>query len=209
MRADVRKEMLTMSGIFGVAGLFVQPVYLHDWWRPLTITGTSVGIEDFVFGATIGGISAVAYEVVYRKRLRPRKVSRKKARFDSELFFGSSLLCAALFFGLFYFASFTSFYASVAALILPTALIWWRRSDLIIDSLASGMLVVFFGLWWFWIAELFTPGWVENYWLLENLSGTILMTAPIEDLIWGFLCGLYIGPLYEFWQEQKITSKAA
>ncbi len=203
-RPDIRREMFTMSIMFGVAGLFVEPIYMHDWWRPLTITGTKVGIEDFIFGAMVGGIAAVAYEVVYRKYLRGRIVARKQPQFDSHLFFGSLAFCGALFFGLFYFADFSSFTASVVALMVPTGMIWIRRNDLIVNSLVSGVLVVFFGFWWFWMAELVTPGWVEKYWLHENLSGVITMTAPLEDLIWGFLCGTFIGPLYEFWRGKRV-----
>ena len=81
-RVDLRREMLTMSGIFGVMGLFVQPIYLHDWWRPLTMMGTSVGIEDFIFGATVGGIAAVAYEVMYRKQFRRRSVTKRESTLD-------------------------------------------------------------------------------------------------------------------------------
>lgn len=55
LRKDTRNEMLIMSGIFGLAALIVEPVYLIDWWRPLTIFGTSVGLEDFFFGAAMGG----------------------------------------------------------------------------------------------------------------------------------------------------------
>jgi hypothetical protein len=47
--------MLIMSLLFGIAGLLVEPVYAHDWWHPLNLTNTSVGIEDFLFGFVVGG----------------------------------------------------------------------------------------------------------------------------------------------------------
>lgn len=50
-----RKEILTMSLLFGLAGLLVEPIYVHDWWHPLNITNTLVGVEDFLFGFVVGG----------------------------------------------------------------------------------------------------------------------------------------------------------
>ena len=54
-RKDVRREMLIVSIIFGFAGLLVEPIYFQDWWHPLTITGTKIGLEDFLFGFWVGG----------------------------------------------------------------------------------------------------------------------------------------------------------
>lgn len=203
-RPDVRREMLTMSIFFGIAGLFVQPLYMHDWWRPLTFTNTAVGIEDFLFGAAVGGVAAVAYEIVYRKKLRPRRASKHQSYFDKRTLLIASALCALLFFGLFYAAGMSSFYASVAGLIAAITLMWIQRPDLIADSIASGVLLVFFGYVWFWVPEIVTPGWVATYWLHDNLFGVLVMTAPLEDFIWGLLVGMYIGPLYEFWNEKKL-----
>src|SRR3989338_3480777 len=72
-RKDVRKEMIILSFLFGIAGVFSELIYVIDWWRPLTITGTLVGIEDFFIGAFIGGIGAVLYEEVYGMKLKRKK----------------------------------------------------------------------------------------------------------------------------------------
>jgi hypothetical protein len=53
-----------------------------------------------------------------------------------------------------------------------------------------------------------TPGWVEHSWYLKNLSGIVIFKAPIEDILWGVMVGLYVGPLYEFWQERKLVKIA-
>ena len=59
-----------MSVIFGVIGPFVEVVYTLDWWAPLTITGTVVGIEDVLFGFVCGGIATVVYEEIFKKRIK-------------------------------------------------------------------------------------------------------------------------------------------
>lgn len=62
-RKDTRKEMAIISLLFGFLGTVVTLIYLMDWWHPLTITGTRIGIEDFIFGFSTAGIAAVVYSL--------------------------------------------------------------------------------------------------------------------------------------------------
>ncbi len=73
-RKDTRKEMLILSLIFGVIGPFVELVHVLDWWKPLTITSTIPGIEDFLFGFGIGGVASVVYEHLFNKKVKIKSV---------------------------------------------------------------------------------------------------------------------------------------
>ena len=202
-RKDVRREMLLVSALFGIVGLFVEPIYIKDWWHPMTLTSTKVGIEDFLFGSLIGGAGAVMYEEIFKKKLYPRslKIVDYKSHFYALI---SAVILSVIFFGGFMILKINSFYSSVFGFFIATMIIWYFRKDLIIDSLASGILVLLLGFLWFWLPHFLTPGWVKNYWYLQNLSGILILGAPLEDLIWGFFAGLYIGPLYEFWKGAKL-----
>lgn len=202
-RKDTHKEMLIISTLFGIAGLASEPIYTIDWWQPLTITGTRVGIEDFLFGFWVGGISAVIYEIVFKKKVRPRKIGTNYKPINLVTL---NIVLALLFFGGFFILRLNSFYASIFAFTPLILFIWIKRSDLIINSLFSGLLLSAVGLLWFWVPELITPGWIKTHWLFENLSGVLILKAPLEDLIWGFLAGAFIGPLYEFWQQVKLIN---
>lgn len=202
-RKDVRKEMLVISTIFGLAGVLVEYVYTIDWWRPLTITGTRIGIEDFVFGFWVGGVSAVIYEEVFKKKIYKRRPQKGNVLM---LAIPMALILTLLFFGSFFILGINSFYSSIIAIVPGILFIWIKRADLIPDSLMSGGLLLLIGLSWFWIPQLITPGWVQHHWFLENLSGIIILGAPLEDMVWGFLIGAYIGPLYEFWQGAKLRN---
>ena len=181
----------------------MEHVYTIDWWRPATITGTRMGIEDFLFGFWVGGISSVIYEEIFKKKVYTRKPKKGRPLLFGLLF---SFGLAFLFFGSFYLLKLSSFESSIVAFAPLTLLIWTIRRDLILDSLATGFFMVVAGLFWFWIPEYFTPGWVSNHWLFENLSGVVILNAPLEDLIWVFLAGAYIGPLYEFWKGSRLVS---
>jgi len=206
-RKDVRKEMIIISSLFGIAGIISEFIYTADWWHPLTITNSLVGIEDFLFGFAVGGIASVIYEEVFKKRIKIRKISKKKEFQEDENFFLVGLSLAIIFFVAFYFLKINSFYSSIFAFAIPLIYMWLKRKDLIIDSLASGFLLMIISFLAFIIPEFITPGWVQSAWYLENLSGIIILKAPLEDIIWFFLAGAFIGPLYEFWKEGKLVKE--
>lgn len=206
-RRDLRKPILVMSLIFGISGLIAEFWYTIDWWSPLTILNTRIGIEDFLFGFVVGGISSVVYEEIFKKKIKSRKTNEKIKERRNRLILYPFVALAILLPFSFYILKLHTFYASIIGLLGATSIIWFRRRDLIVDSLFSGFLLMIISFLFFWISELITPGWVNYAWHLENLSDIIILKAPLEDLIWFFLTGLFIGPLYEYWQEGRVVDK--
>ncbi len=198
--------MLIVSLVFGVIGVLVEPTYLIDWWHPLTITNTSVGIEDFLFGFVTAGISAVIYLIIFNKRINLKVKKKKETELKKIKIAIPLILLAVIFLVCVYLFKIHTFYSSLIAFAIPIIYIWYKRKDLIVDSILSGILLAIIGLVWFIVPQLITPGWVKTYWFMENLSGITILTAPIEDLIWGFFAGAFIGPLYQYWQEKKLTN---
>lgn len=203
-RKDIRKEMIIISVICGLAGPVLELIYILDWWHPLTITGTSIGIEDFLFGFTTGGVAAVIYEVIFKKKLTNTK---KEIVQDYKFLpiWGGIVLGVFLF--SFYVLKLHSYYASAIALVVPIIYIWYKRRDLVVNSLCSGALLVIASFPVYWVTEFITPGWIQNTWFMDKLSGILFMKIPVEDLVWFFLVGLFIGPFYEYWKGKKEEEK--
>ena len=206
-RKDTRKEMIYASVFFGIIGLIVEAVYGTDWWHPKTITNTLPGPESFLFGFLVGGISAIIYCIIFNKKVQIKKVSEKKENkrnlhFSIFLFLGLIVFLIGT-----YLIKLNTFYASIPAFLIPLLIIWTKRKDLILNSILSGFLLLIISFFAYIIPELITPGWIASSWYLENLSGILIFKIPIEDLIWFFLAGLAIGPLYEYWQEGKLINK--
>ena len=72
-RKDLRSEILSTSFVIGVVGILSEFWYTRDYWNPQILVGRNVGIEDFLFGFLIGGITAVIYEVLFGKHFSKRK----------------------------------------------------------------------------------------------------------------------------------------
>lgn len=204
-RKDTRKEMLVMSCLFGAVGVVTALVYTKDWWAPLTITGTTVGIEDFLFGAMIGGISAVIYEDLFKKRLRPRRVNAKIKKINNFAFIAFFVVGALLFFGSFYFLKFNTLHSSILTLIFVLSIVYVRRSDLIIESALTGLLMLILSFFIYSLVDRITPGWINAFWYFKNVPNIIIFNVPIDDIIWYFLTGAALGPLYEYWQEGRLV----
>ena len=197
--------MLVISPIFGFLGIIMQYVYIADWWHPMNITNTLVGVEDFLFGFTEGGIAAVAYQVIFQRRLEIHKVNKKETLKQNKKFIIFFLSTFLILFTLFYLLKINTFYSTVATSVITIAYVWIKRTDLIINSLASGLLLCIFSLPAFIIPELVTPGWIKSAWSLNNFSEAIILKAPLEDIIWFLLIGAYTGALYKFWRDAKLV----
>lgn len=207
-RKDVRKEMWIISILFGFAGLFVEGVYTSDWWHPQTITNTKIGIEDFLFSFGFGGIASVIYEELFKKKIKIKKSSKKRILRQNKIFIFILSSLAILFFGSFYILGLSSFYSSVIGFTLPTLFIWIKRKDLMINSVVSGIILMLMAFLIFVLVEYITPGWIDSAWYLDfsNFYDVLIIKAPLKELIWFFLAGSYIGPLYEFWKESKLIN---
>ena len=196
-RKDVRREMIIMSIAFGIGGVLAEKIYLRDWWHPITITNTSIGIEDFLFGFTIGGIASVIYEVLFRRRIKEKrflKLLTKKHLLDAFII----LLLPIIFFtGNMYFGL-NTLHASLFGYGVPLLIIYYRRRDLIVDSIVSGISLLAIVFLIYTVMEFLVSGWVVNFWTFQNVSPIIFLNVPIDDLVWYVFTGAFIGVMYVF-----------
>ncbi len=207
LRKNLRKEMLTMSIMFGIAGILIERVYIHDWWKPLTITRTTIGFEDFLFGFVIGGISAVIYEFIFSKSLRQKPIDETNKKAQKLSFTAFGLFFIAMFAGCFFLLTLNTLEASIIAFVSATAIIYFQRHDLIIPSLATGGVVVVLACLVYSLTNLITPGWVQAFWYFKNIPNIVIFSVPIDDFIWYILAGAFIAPLYEFWHEARLVEQ--
>ena len=200
-RKDVRREMLLISLWFGFGGLVSEYTNIQDWWQPITVTGTPVGLEDFLIGFAIGGVAAVIYEEIYKKKLKKVK-TKISPWFDPGFAF---LLLPALYLLFFFVFKWGSFYSVVPTYLIGLGYMLFLRKDLIKDSLISGFLMLCVGIGIYFFLFLIYPNYIQEFWYLkDNWYSSLLWGIPIAEYIWYFLTGAYIGPMYEFLKRMRV-----
>lgn len=202
-RRDLRRQMLVMGILTAIAGPVLEILfYTRDWWRPLTVTGTLIGIEDILLGFTNGGIAAVLYEEVFGQYLRRERESRSKP----HLFLIVSLVGVVVMVTSFSFFYLHSFLSNMIAFAAQLLIILFLRRDLFRNVVLSGVLMTVCVVPVYVILIKIFPGWIDNFWYHENLSGIMFLGIPVEDLVWYFGVGAVGGPLYEFWHGYYLES---
>ncbi len=196
--------MLIISLIFGFVGIMLQPIHQIDWWQPMNITNTVIGVEDFLFGFVSGGIAAVIYEVVVRKRFWGGKLERGRETRKNIKFLSFFLGFFIVFLLGFFVFKLNSLLCFLALAIVGLMIIYSQRRDLIVNSVFSGFLFFSIAIIIYTVVELITPGWVRSFWYFKNVPQIIVFNLPLDDMIWYLLTGAFIGPLYEWWQEKKL-----
>ncbi len=194
-----------MSLIFGFIGPFSDVLYTRDWWHPLTVTNTKIGPEAIIVGFAIGGIASVIYEDIFKKKIRTRRVSRSRKRRDDLNFSIVLIISGGTLLGAFFFLGLGSLLSTVLAFGIPAVIIWIRRHDLILDSLASGIFLLAVACFVYSVLQILTPGWIQAFWTFRYVPDITILSLPINDVLWYFLAGLFIGPLYEYWKEGKLV----
>ena len=152
-------------------------------------------------GFNNGGLGAVLYEVVFKRRLRSLAKSSPTARFfkGKVWLLVLPLVLMILIARLIYFGlGYHSFWATVIALSVTVGLVVFLRHDLLRDAFWGGLAMVVVSLSVFKLGIYLFPGVIESFWRLPRLSGILLWGIPLEDLVFYFVAGAFVAPLYEF-----------
>jgi len=185
--------------------------WTKDWWHPTTITGTLIGIEDFIMSFTHVGIPMFIYMFVFSRETEKNHLPKSelflKMMKNFSMWFTVSFIPTAV---LIFFLDIHSFIATVIGMIFGSLFIILKRKDLIIPMTWSALLMTTISLPAYWLAYFF-PGVIDNTWNFVNISGFMLIGVPVEDIIWYALLGFLLGGAYEFLfefnLEKKILSK--
>ncbi len=199
-----RRQMWWTSLLMAPFGL-TEPLFVPEYWNPPSLfelaQRTGFDIESFIFSFAIGGIGAVLYNIITRKRLEPL---RPQERHDSgQCWHRWALATPFALFPFLYFLPWNVIYAGIAAMIAGAIAAVICRPDLKENTLAGGVLflalytIFLLGLRWS------APGYIEQVWNLKALSGIVIYGLPLEELLFGFSFGLVWAGIYEHFTRNR------
>jgi hypothetical protein len=198
IRPGLRKKLLIASIVF--MPIMVGDYYwLQDWWRPHTVTGTIIGLEDFILAFSNGGILAICYELFFSKI--SVQVKRPLKRYKSKICL--AVVCVTFFIACQFIGSAK---ATFIAFGLGSVLVLYFRKDLWRQSAISGLIVLMATVPMYLLLEFMTTGFVTQTWFADGLIYSFFgAPIPLADLIFYFVMGAFIGPFYMLWVNQKTT----
>jgi hypothetical protein len=190
-----RQRMLLYGFVFGLIGLTTAYLFTGDWWQPGTILGYRWSLEDALFGFANGGLAAVL----------PMLIFKEKSGLTGSMPWWKAglpwLVVAGITTPMFLVFGWSSFAANCLGLSAALIAVWLIRKDLILPSLISGSLLTLISLPVYLLVIKLSPGWVEDAWLMNNLSGILVLGIPIEDLVWYFLAGAFISVIHPYYKN--------
>jgi len=152
----------------------------------------------------IGGIGAVLYNSIARKRLTEIELQERRGRRHGWHRWALAVPFAS--FPVLYFLPWNPVYAGIAAMVLGAIAAVLCRPDLKFNTLVGGILFLvlytafLLGLKWS------APGYIEQVWNLKALSGIVIFGLPLEELLFGFAFGLVWTGIYEhFTWKRSVT----
>ena len=176
-----------------------EPMFVPEYWNPPSLfelaQRTGFDIESIIFSFAIGGIAAVLYNIILHKRMVVLSLAERHQRWHRRRRW--ALAAPFALFPILYFLPWNPVYAGIAAMVLGAIASVLCRPDLKSNTLVGGILflalytVFLLGLKWS------APGYIEQVWNLEALSGVRIYGLPLEELLFGFSFGLVWTGIYE------------
>jgi len=194
LRKDLRKEMI-FGSLLALPFGFIECLLVPEYWNPPSlfnlISRFGFSLESFLLFFSGGGITAVIYEVVGRKKTA-------KIRLEHKSFFGPYLIVALIFISLELLFPSRTVYNAIVSLLVGAGIIAFKRKDLIVQIILGG---VFFALIYFLFFLIFNrlfPGYIVSTYNLENFWGIMIWGVPLEEIAMGFAAGACWSTLFEY-----------
>lgn len=190
-------------GVVGGACSYIGQRFLwgYDWWSPVTLSGNHYGVEDFLLGFSTVVILSHVYALFSDKKEIVRK--RPHHFLAATIFVLAGSFCIILF-KVFNVDSVSAVIVSMFIFGLVTIFV---RKDLALVSIFSGILSVVISLPFYFTILALDPSWAVSHYYKEVYEGMRFLTFPIEEFVFFFFYGFYIGPFYDFYSGRIPVNK--
>ncbi len=189
-RKDLQKKLIRTGVIFGIASVILGQFFTQDYWNPPYLIHPRFPLEDFLYGIFFGGLTTVIYQYVFRLKFLTKTTS--SSRKMTLILGGICIVVMLLFVNI---LDINSIYGQVVCLLLVSLYIVFKRKDLMLHMLFSGITVTIFTFIWQQIVLLLYPSAVDNFWVMDSLLNIFYWGVPFEELLFAFTLGLG-GALY-------------
>lgn len=201
-----RSIMLKASLITMLFG-FTEPLFVPEYWSPPSLFNlaleTGFDVESLIFCFGIGGIGAVAYNVVTRQRLQAISFQARLTKRHKH--HTLAVITPFILFPVLMLWNWNPIYPAIMSMIAGGIANSLCRPDLSIKSFwGSVLFLAYYSLYVLGLESL-APGYIERVWNLDALSGLFILRIPIEELLFAASFGYYWTGVYEHltWKQTQ------
>jgi hypothetical protein len=202
-RKDIRRAMLIMGLIAAIGSFLTSYYWTIDWWLPENITGTRMGVEDYILGISNGGIATVLYVEIFHKRL----YHFSKGNQSGPIIALSATACF-VFWTCFELLNLSSFYSCILALFAYCSVLAYLRKELVLPSVINGILMVMIAIPIYLLTIFMFPDFVTKTYVYPLATQATLFTVPLQEFIFYFAFGLMVPLMYEYWHGVRLRRLA-
>lgn len=179
-------------------------LFVPQYWTPPSLFDLDirfrVGIEDFLWAASVGGIASVIGEIVLKERVLAIRKARRKRHY------APFVVIVALFVALELWHPNKTIYNTMIAFAVGAVVMAFLRVDLVPSMLvgAGNFTLLYFILFLCLLA--FYPRFIQFYYNVPNLLGFYVFGVPIEELLFAASGGAIWSVAYEYLQGYRFSA---
>lgn len=196
LRKDLRRRIIKVGLIGGIAGWTSNIWNLMDYWHPPTVFGqTILSMEDFIVGFSVAAISVTLYPFLTKTPALKGGVSKKKSLITLIVAL-TWIACFIIFVNGFKFSS-----AAVTffLFLISTVVILIQKPSLFRRGLITGAALFVIGfINYFFLFHVLSPDYIPKYFELTDqwYNPTIFGFYPFLEgmwyLMWGIFAAVYV-----------------
>lgn len=204
-RFKVHRKTMWWASLFTAPFGLTEPIFVPEYWNPPSLfelaARTGFDIESLIFSFGIGGVAAVLYNVATGSRLEP--VDHAFRHEPLHRHHRWAIAAPFLSFVPLYFLPWNPIYPAFVAMIVGAVATALCRPDLKRRAWFGGLLFTVY--YWAFLEglALLSPGYVERVWNLADLSGVMVWSSPLEELVFAFTFGMYWVGVYEHYTWRR------
>lgn len=210
-RLPAQRPAMRWASLFTAPFGLTEPLFVPEYWNPPSLFDlaqrTGFDIESLIFSFGIGGVAAVLVNGVTGRvatAVPPGERALGRHRFHRVALLGPfGVFVVLLPFG------WNPIYPAITAMLVGAAASAWCRPELLRPTLAGGAVFTLYYMLFLTGLELTAPpGYIQEVWNLEELSGVVLGFMPLEELLFAAGFGCYWAGVYEHMTWRQTTKSA-
>lgn len=181
VRLDLRRDIIKVGLIGGLAGIVAEFFYTRDYWHPIGVFGNQTYLEDFIFGFAITSLSAMIYSFVVRKKQASAYPNKRRSFMVMFAIGVAGMLVFHVWLGG------NSTIVSSLIFIAIAVYIIMKRKDLARSVFISTTLVtLYLFLVYVVLFYILEPSWWSKHWLLDGTIYDIKLwgSIPLTEMLW-------------------------